>query len=404
MGRLKEMMIVADELGLEITEALGKFVCGACCSDDKCVEEKVAALCQDAECSYCGRSPAAPLDELLFWIMDAIGRDWSDEPMAFGAGYDSETKDYMLPGMVKDPESVLSAVGFDARNAEFGRDLCDTMSPEWCRRVGLGLSIGESLEHGWEVFCGQVGNLCHKDVAKMLRSWPNVDIPNQARHSDESTFGDVCAEVAARAKIRSFEQGDVIYRARAGIHTCESALLAPPPNRVRCAGRMSPAGVPVFYGGMDAKTAVIEIADKLGDTVSIGKFRVTEKIPVLDLSDLPEVPSFFGDDGHIREQVIFLWRFAEEIARPVDKNIPESEKSGEYAPTQIFAGFLAKTGAQDGVETKIDGVIYRSARNENGECCAIFPHASKGGDTGNLRLEKAVVCKKSADGNWRKQE
>jgi len=61
--------------------------------------------------------------------------------------------------------------------------------------------------------------------------------------------------------IREFEPGATIYRARhhtLGIAYTRAAELGTAPREVSFANRMSPAGIPLFYGAFDADTAVRE--------------------------------------------------------------------------------------------------------------------------------------------------
>ena len=394
MGRVKEMMIEAEELGFEI-DGSDQFVCEQCCFDDEYVKEMVVETRQNKECSYCGRLGAAPVFGIMKWMMSCICDEWSNDPRGCGAGYDSETGDYMFPRMVKSADEVLSEVGLAVNDEkEFHQYVMNSMSPEWCR-PWWNCPLNESLLHGWDFFSAQVEKLCQNGDVDIRKNWPDIKIPDAVNYPDGNNFDNVCAEITRHARVRVLKNEDVIYRARREIYNTESELLAPPPG-VSPPNRMSPAGIPVLYGGMNAITAFSEIADESADCISIGIFRVTAEISVLDLSNFPEVPSFFGPERHIREQIIFLWRFAWEIAQPVAKDGAEHL---EYAPTQIFAAHLAKIKTQ---KRKIDGVIYRSSKCDDGECCAIFPHVAQGGSGGNLRLEKSVYLKKDADGKWRR--
>ena len=354
-----------------------KFVCKKCCFDDEYIQAMVGDESQnDRVCSYCEQLGAAPFDEVMLWIMEDVIQEWSNCPRECGAGYDSEKKDYIYPNMIKDAETVMCEVGLRTDNSVFWKDAEQAMDTEWCLRGVLEISLSESIIYGWDIFCDKVKQMSWK---KLPQEWPPNDIVG------ESGFQDVCTQVLNHAHIRNFKVGKTLYRARSGWHTTESALLAPPPEKA-LAGRMSPAGIPMFYCATDGTTAAYEISDKWGEEFSVAAFRVTADIPILDLSDLPPTPSFFGPDREYRESIKSIERFACDIAQPVGQG---DSDNADYIPTQIFAGHLAKIKGT-GASPKIGGVIYDSAQNQKneGKCCAIFPRFARGGGNGNLRLEK----------------
>ena len=382
--------LLAERWGSRAFDA--EHVCKQCCFDDEHVKEMVAETgSEEVRCSYCGQFGAANCHEVMGWVMDFITVEWSDAPREHGAGYDSETGDYMVREMVSDAESVLAAVGLTEQNECFWRGAIASMSPEWCRRIGWSLSRNEELRYGWENFSEHAKQISGDKAEAMFRNWPRCIIPDEPEHSDTAKFAEVGDEALKYAKTRILKRGDVLYRARAGLHNGENALLAPPPNLAR-ASRMSPAGISMLYGSADTKTAICEIADKVSDALTIGKFRIVEDIPVLDLSDLPDPPSFFGPEADSREQILFLWKFAGHVARPVNKDEGES---CEYTPTQIFAAHVACNGGHD-------GIVYYSAQNEGGKCYAIFLCTSQEGDKKKMRLETAAQYRKDAHGEWRK--
>jgi hypothetical protein len=57
---------------------------------------------------------------------------------------------------------------------------------------------------------------------------------------------------------------------------------------------MSPAGIVMTYVSEDAPTALHETANEVG-TYAIGTFRTRRDIRILDLAELPPVPSLFEE-------------------------------------------------------------------------------------------------------------
>ena len=376
MGQVKEKWTKEGECGLSLPD--DKFVCKQCCFDDEYIQAMISDESQsNLACSYCKQFGAVHFDEVMLWVMENVMQEWSNCPRECGAGYDSETKDYLYPNMIKDAETVMCEVGLRTDNSVFWKDAEQAMDAEWCLKGVLEISFSESISHGWDTFCDKVKQMSWKELPQ---EWPPNDIVG------ESGFQDVCTLVLNHAHIRNFK-GKTLYRARSGWHKTESALLAPPPEKA-LAGRMSPAGIPMLYCAMDGTTAAYEIGDKLGEAFSVAAFRVTADIPILDLSDVPPPPSFFGPDREYRESIKSIERFADDIAQPVGQGDSDNV---DYIPTQIFAGHLAKAERTDASST-IGGVIYNSAQNQKkeGKCCVIFPRFAGGGVNGNLRLEKVA--------------
>src|SRR5207248_10353655 len=104
--------------------------------------------------------------------------------------------------------------------------------------------------------------------------------------------------------IVSIPAGRVLLRARvhrADQHPVTVEDLGPPPAAEALqSNRMSPAGVVMFYAAFDSETAIRETfqpdRDGAGEkVVSVAQFKVNRPLRVLDLTNLPLPPSFFGD-------------------------------------------------------------------------------------------------------------
>lgn len=140
------------------------------------------------------------------------------------------------------------------------------------------------------------------------------------------------------------------------------------------ANRMSPPGIVMFYVSDEAETAVREIAkDAARDAgcYAIGKFRVKRDAKILDLTEIPPVPSIFSHISDTleydpRPPLIFLNYFAAELSKPIarDRSIHV-----EYIPTQVVTEFFRTAFLHDG--RPIDGIRYQSARH-SGRCSLVL--------------------------------
>ncbi|EJM84676.1 RES domain-containing protein [Pseudomonas sp. GM74] len=170
-----------------------------------------------------------------------------------------------------------------------------------------------------------------------------------------------------------------IYRARnctppkddsAAILANPGVQLSSPPKEIAPAGRMSPAGIPVFNGAFERDTCIAELRPPVGGKVISGEFKLTRDIRALDFTKLEEaydskLVSYFDPDYWQKiERRLFLRSFHEIISRPV---VPDYEH--EYLKTQVIAEYLATQHTPN-----FDGVIFSSAQHEGGRNIVLFSH------------------------------
>lgn len=131
--------------------------------------------------------------------------------------------------------------------------------------------------------------------------------------------------------------------------------LGPPPMRSANAGRMNARGISVFYGAMDAATALAEVRPPVGSQVVIAKFILERPLKLLDVEALKSVAtagSIFDPNYLARiQRANFLRILSNRISRPVMPN----EEAFEYLATQAVADYLA-------TEANLDGIIFPSVQ------------------------------------------
>jgi RES domain len=133
---------------------------------------------------------------------------------------------------------------------------------------------------------------------------------------------------------------------------------------------MSPAGSVMMYASEDASTALHETANSLG-TYAIGEFRTRRVLRILDLAELPPVPSRFEEIPDSlaydpRRNLIFLHRLARDISRPIAR---DDRIHVDYVPTQVVTEYLRSGSFPDG---QLDGIRYRSSRRTDGISVVLF--------------------------------
>ena len=109
-------------------------------------------------------------------------------------------------------------------------------------------------------------------------------------------FGRGCAQTGLIATI---PQGTTILRCRPRERRTEmfskARELGPPPCRFARQNRMSPAGIPMFYGSDDRRTTLAEMPE-LPRHYAIGTFETMRPLRVLDLTQV-RAPSIFDERG-----------------------------------------------------------------------------------------------------------
>lgn len=105
------------------------------------------------------------------------------------------------------------------------------------------------------------------------------------------------AYISSGATVRTIDENDVMYRARAfyDYEKIKAELehpernLGPPPSARARAGRMNAPGVPVFYGAASRETAIAEVRPAVGSVVVVAPFRPTRPMRILDMSALEHI-------------------------------------------------------------------------------------------------------------------
>ena len=116
----------------------------------------------------------------------------------------------------------------------------------------------------------------------------------------------------------------------------------------------------MFYGCDDEETALRETASGPGN-FAIGEFEVTRPAVLLDLTDIPEVPSLFEPVPDFvevlpRRDLRFLHHVAREVSRQIDRS---NRVHVDYVPTQVVTEFVRTMVTWQG--SRIDGIKYASS-------------------------------------------
>ena len=251
---------------------------------------------------------------------------------------------------------------------EFPKDNLESLLPhlfgenyeeDWCERDPYGLNDSEWSKYSWDQFCRVV---MHERRYFFLGKDRESDDPQVYSPREVlSTIFDYAQEMDL---FKELPAGIQLVRARwegNGPPLDTPQDLGPPPaEKATRSNRMSPAGIPMFYGCVDEETALKETASGPGK-FALGRFETLRPIAILDLRGIPPLPSLFegvSDSAEVdpHRALTFLHHIAEEMSRPVDK---DDSVHIHYVPTQVVTEFIRDQLTWG--NTPIDGVRYQSS-------------------------------------------
>ena len=102
--------------------------------------------------------------------------------------------------------------------------------------------------------------------------------------------------------------------------------------------------------------------------MNVGAFETLENIHVLDLTNIPSVPSLFSPSRYLRPILKFLHSFADDLSKPIKK---DDRVHTEYVPTQIVTEYFRYSLHREGGPL-IRGILYPSSRAKGSISCVLF--------------------------------
>lgn len=342
-----------------------KYVCEKCI-DDEGLRHSVFKHREDEPCSYCGTSPAALLESVVDDMRSAIATKYGDVE-------DNLDVDGGLPDHC-DIEGVFLDIGFCAANdelmsdiiADFG-DRMFTLDKEkeflYSVRFDAWRRFQEMVKHERRYTFGSIAHENDPEMDELLWSPRNL-LENVAKTIYSSSLIVPVDHSLEMWRVQVHKAGDAL--------DIPKRFTSPPREFARYSNRMSPAGVPMFYGADDFDTAVAEVVDPDAvndDMCASGiRFRPKSGFLILDLTNVPKRDSFFDPyDSAKRMALGFLSSFVHDLSKPIKK---DGREHVEYVPSQVFTEFIRHELVSEAGEP-IMGIKYRSSKNGHA-CYAIF--------------------------------
>jgi len=363
MGAAKRDMMRRDELGYSLGP--DTHVCMTCIEDSALGEIVEANLASDT-CDYCGRMNkqkliAAPLNDVIEHIAVCINRDYTIPENELP--HDSAEGGFQ--GTVMTGSELFDDIGFSVENEELQDDISSSFNGQlWCEENYFGLKRPERQRYGWDGF---------KNIVKHVRRFTFWSVHDAQEDEPESIpAGQILREIGkaileARL-IRHMEVGQSYFRARVHVPTenltGDTDLCPPPAEKAFQPNRMSPSGIVMFYGAEDFTTACVETVEAKdrtdGKAVTVGVFQTPRPLDLLDLAELPEMPSYFDlEKREARLALMFLYQFRRDLAQPI---VRDGHEHIDYVPTQVFTEFIRYQFRTD-QGGPVHGIRFPSAKN-----------------------------------------
>lgn len=370
MGYYKRLAEEASERGWASTD---KNICTGCIGDEALSRAVAVEAEVDRECSFCHTSSAAPFDVFMDAFMTGIRHEYDNAAnevpwdSAEGGFHSTETWDswdlaqsfdYVFQG-----DGVLEAV------QESMHDIT------WADRDFQVRQRDIVLNEAWEKFCAAVRHRTRFVFWLTEDSEQALEDENYGEVAPARIVHHVGTLLEDFDLIRDLPQDTVLYRARTHAYEGEfphvAKQLGTAPASIAVQGnRMSPAGIPMFYGCENAEAALAEVGVRTANNLaSVGLFATSTSCRVIDLTLLPPVPSMFDPElgGHRRE-LTFLNKFAEAISQPSREGFDQID----YVPTQVLIEYLLRVRWDS---QAIAGMRYRSSAVE-GESAIVLDVAN----------------------------
>jgi len=378
MSYWSDQQIAESEDGLDLARLAERHVCQAC-FEDEALKTVVAESLTSLVCDYCGRRAKHPiasaLDRVVAHIFGSIQKEWGKAEDYLP--WDDETDAFMLGDVIDNRELLEMHVDLELPNDGAGRLLDDIVAafPEWswCVIDPLIAQPEEAIADSWRTFCEIIKHrrrfffLQHQDRAlerAISQAEAAYDVPQLLSN---------LADFATRKRLfETIPAGAVFVRAQQKQKEQEAfspRRMGPPPEMFALQpNRMSPSGVPMFYGAQAQRTALMEIASGPA-WFAIAEFSVQRNLTLLDLRKPPRVPSLFDPAlAKDRPFAMFMAEFVKDFQAPIS---PEKGRSHvEYVPTQVVTEYFRTIARFD--DKPIDGVLYESTKDVGATAVVLF--------------------------------
>lgn len=370
MGLAKSEWIDSQERGWD---APAKCVCAECVEDEY-LQSVIVECASETHCDYCGRDAeeaiAAPVEAILDPISYALFSHFA-EPGA--AGLPRDSGEWIGEEQIADTYDALLSLALNCEDDLF-EDIAESFhNTAWYPCADghwLDLHEHQELGYAWSSF---VYEIKHRSRYFLFVRNSRTDSAPDERYTPIALLQRIGKLVQELKLIKSVPVKTRMYRVRRIVEEVELKdfkEVGPPPEEHVGAGRMNPPGISYFYLALESETALAETLDKPPCHVAVAEFELTKELLLLDLTELPSLPSVFDSERRgERQGLLFLQSFVEAIAVPVTR---DGREHVDYIPSQVVCEFFAQVMRTD-EKGHLGGIEYPSAVRPGGKNVVVFP-------------------------------
>ncbi|WP_113663497.1 HEPN-associated N-terminal domain-containing protein [Pedobacter nanyangensis] len=363
MSMVMEAAMAAWERGL--SSVPDKSVCSSHI-DDYAVRLFIKRNGEMGTCDYCKKSRLViDLDMLMEFLTDALMHFFTD-PANF-MSYVSAEGGYL--GDFDGPLEQLEGLGLTVEDEGLYEDMVNSFdhTSAWADE---GSAASDFKYEGWLQFRHLV-----KHQSRYLFSPRKEMRLGDKAISAESFLKELAGDIKRQRMITVIKAGTPIYRCRQHASKNEVKyprdICSPPIEHATFPNRMSSAGISMFYGALDVRTAKLETLNRLDSSkvyYTIATFFPKIDLKLIDLSKIPYVSPFDQENWDLYDKVEFLFKFLDDFAKPV---CHDGTEHIEYVPTQVITEYFRyKFYTSD--KKPIDGIIYPSSKDRGRNACVLF--------------------------------
>ena len=337
-----------------------EYVCAGCLEDEG-LSAFIECNAESTRCSFCGAKNEQPLAASIDIVGEHVRICVENEYENAADHLNFESAEGGYQGLHWDSYDLIQdelEVGLpnDDSGALIGRLVDSLDGIVWCESNPYSLSPADLAKFSWDEFCRVVK---HKRRFFFL----DYDDPEAELLTPSMVLDRIVNYAKFQGLFRELNPEVPLYRARkhpAGSPWTEPKDLGPPPYAKAKQNRMSPAGVPMLYLSDEPETAGEEIRACTGEA-SIARFRLARPALVLDLSNVPSIPSLFAFDPdsteiYAREILMFLHAVRDTISMQI---CHDDSVHIDYVPTQIVTEYLRCVPPIEG--QAVEGIKYPSS-------------------------------------------
>ena len=324
-------------------------ICINCVGDTFLADRIQASAVPDTRCTYCDSVPAATVDVATECLMFAIESYFEKAEGTLAISNTLDEKHLF------DAHDVVDYFAIELKSPALIDEICSLL-PEstWVERSYFGDQPDQIFLASWRRFSHEV------KFVQRYTFWTDEESHQRSEFPVAEVLERIGKLVHSCGMARRIEAGAEWHRARwSPDETFSTAgeLGTVPATQARQANRMTPPGIAHFYGSSDAATAVDESRppETSAKFVSVGSFQPNRDLLVIDLTELPTIPSAFDTDQRERH---FELMFLEEFSKDLSSVSRPGWEEVDYVPTQILTEYLLRYGNAGG---PVDGLVYRSA-------------------------------------------